>query len=171
MRLRIIIIFAIAMALIAIVSLSMANRASAPLPVGVIFTGQEPGPPYRAAGFDITNRDFVSVMLWEVEVQVQSNGVWNTISKQHAVISPCIQPGKTNVDFQPVIEPGDSKRIVVEWPEDKPWRIEIACAREAKGFSGLLEKSWIALKTHRKPDLTNRSWIATGSVQSDEVRR
>jgi hypothetical protein len=69
-----------------------------------------------------------------------------------------------------IVDPGETKRIVVEWPHEMPWRIELTCLREAKGVSGMIEKTWFAAKERRKPDLDTPTWFAFGPVLSSELR-
>lgn len=130
--------------------------------VSLTFKGQQTGTAYRAAGFDVTNTGRIAILLAAVRVQVWMDGKWIEWWKPHFI--------KTNASsFPSVLEPGEGKRISVEWPEDAPWRVELICHREAVGVSGVFVKARSVWERGTKILTTNRVWIASGSVLSSEI--
>jgi hypothetical protein len=132
----------------------------------VTFRGQEFGYPYLAAGFDVTNRDSISIAVANVQIQVWSNGFWAAHSTKYMDFVVPSKPGGYEL---PNFEPGETKRIFVEWPKDSRWRIKLTCGREVTGASRFVAKSWFAIRRRERPNLQGRMWIACGSLFSAEV--
>jgi len=124
----------------------------------VSFTGREPGLPYRAAGFYVKNRRHQAIFLQQVQVQIGADGGWKTISEGQIAVSPVLEAGASNINFSPFLEAGDHRKIVVEWPEDRPWRVCIAYAPERRGLSALTTKAWMAWRNRSMSHWRGRVW-------------
>ena len=150
----------------------------------VSFTGREPGLPYRAAGFYVTNCGPQAFSMYQVKIQSAGDGSWKTLSEKAPEISPVLEPGTpritnagrvTNrVNYSPHLEAGEHRKIVVEWPEDQPWRVCILYAPEKGGLDALLAKTRIAWRTRSMPRWDSRVFGGSGEIRqviSEEVTR
>jgi hypothetical protein len=144
-----------------------------PLPASptLAFTGREPGGTYRAAGFYITNRGPRSILLYQVHVEAVVEGAWKTLSEEPPEFSTCLEPGQSKLNFSPVLEPNDHRKIIVHWPEDCPWRVGVQYYKKRRGVNAVFAKCQVAWR-----DRTLKHWheeVLNGPYRltSEEVRR
>jgi hypothetical protein len=128
--------------------LVQSNRTSKQrIPLSVTFAGSEPGLPYRAAGFFVTNNADVPIGLPHFKVEVARDSGWLMLSSGPVLMLPDPGLGRTNITHFPKIQAGGYGKIAVEWPEERPCRVEICYTREAKGVEGVISRCKFAWKT------------------------
>lgn len=157
--------------LIAGVLLWPSNDSTVLVPPSVVFAGREFGPTYKSARFKITNSLSKSIFVREVQVQIATNGGWETVSKARMEASTSLDPGDPQPGYSPAIESGGHRRIVVAWPEEKPWRIQIIYSLERRGLAGLALRSQMAWQRRRLPSWSGRVWSGTNQVVSEAVAK
>ncbi len=144
-----------------------------PLPASptLAFTGREPGVAYRAAGFYITNRCPRSIFLQQVHVEAMVEGAWKTLSEEPVEFSPCLEPGQSKLNFSPVLEPKDHRKIIVHWPEDCPWRVAIQYYKYRRGVDALVGKCRFAWRNRTLKYWHGEALNGPHLLKSEEVRR
>lgn len=130
------------------------------------FTGREPGPPYRAAGFYLTNSGPRALILRHVQVQTRVDGSWKTVSETPE-FSPVLEPGSSNINFSPCLEAGERRKIVVEWPEVRPWRVSIQYGREQRGLDALIVRMQLAWRTRSMPQWRGRVFADSDQFEGE----
>jgi hypothetical protein len=145
--------------------------SSAPILPIVSFAGREPGLPIRSAGFYVTNSGHLAILLNLVQIQVAVDGGWKTLSEGQVQISRVLEAGTSQINISPLLESGDQRKIVVEWPEEPPWRVCITYSREEKGLKALTSKARFAWRTRSTSFLGARFWGRSEQVTSEEVAK
>jgi hypothetical protein len=150
----------------------ISSRSSTPTPPTVTFTGREPGPAYRAAGFYVTNTCGKAVLLHHVQVKVAVGEGWKTVSEKRAEFSPRVEAGiSAQVRYLPELEAGAHRKIVVEWPEEKPWRVTVIYYREQKGLGLVIANARLAWRTRSVSRWHGRLYAYPDQVTSEQVTR
>ena|ERR1041384_5793543 len=149
MRKRLVVLFLLAVVgSVTFAWLRMSSRQSAPSPLTISFSEREPGLSYRAAGFYVTNCGHRTVMLYKVQVQVAQEEGWKTLSDKQVTFSQVLEAGVSpQAMFSSELKVGEHRKIVVEWPEEKPWRLCLFYFREQKGLGSLTAKARYAWRT------------------------
>jgi hypothetical protein len=144
-----------------------------PLPSSptLAFTGREPGQPYRAAGFCITNRAASSILLWHVHVEAMVDGAWKTLSEEGPEFSCWLEAGQSKISFSPVLEPSERRKLVVHWPEDLPWRVTVEYSRKFHGVSAVVAKCQLVWRIRTLKRWQGGGWSRLYRVTSEEVKR
>jgi hypothetical protein len=146
-----------------------------PLPASptLAFTGRDPYPRYRAAGFYITNRAARSILLWHVHVEAMVDGAWKTLSEEGPEFSGALETGQPEfkLSFSPVMEPSERRKIVVHWPEDLPWRVAVEYSFKLHGVSAVVDKCKTAWRTRTLKYWQGGGWSQLYRVTSEQVRR
>jgi len=146
-------------------------------PPQVLFVGTEPGTgsSYLAAGFYITNSGRQAILLQQVQVQTAADGAWKTLSEMQPEFSRVLEPGATQTNLSPVLEAGERRKIVVQWPEERPWRVCVVYLREHKGIREIAVKARFAWRTRKMPWRSNmwsgRVFDGSDQVASEEVTK
>jgi hypothetical protein len=142
-------------------------------PPQVSFTGTEPGTgnSYLAAGFYITNSGRQAILLQQVQVQTAVDGVWTTLSEKQPEFSRVLEPGAKEINLLPFLEAGERRKMIVEWPDERPWRLCLIYAHERKGISALTAKSRFAWQTRSMRYWRGRVWGGADQVYSQEVMK
>jgi flagellar basal body-associated protein FliL len=152
--------------------LMLSSRQSAPSPPTVSFTGREPGPAFRAAGFYVTNSGRQAILLFKVQVQVAVKDRWKTVSEKQVEFSPKIEAGVSpSVHFSGILEVGEYRKMIVEWPEEKPWRVCILYFREKKGLDLLTARARLAWRTRSMAQWRGRVYDDSAQIISENVTR
>lgn len=138
--------------------------ASTGLPT-VSFAGLDPGL-VRRAGFRVTNSGPHSVLMHQVRIQSAVDGSWKTLSEKPPEFStlfdaPLLKDANgviTNMHIlhDTILAPGEHRRIVVDWPEDRPWRVCILFVPEMRGVDALLAKTQMAWQRRTMRHWTGR---------------
>jgi hypothetical protein len=112
------------------------------------------------AGFGVTNSGKDCILVAVFEVQYWGDGDWRTVSGSQLQVSDCTDSGKTNIIRFLVLEPGDYRKIGINWltPEAQQWRVCIHYWREAKGLRDLMNRGKQAWRNHRLPSWTGKTW-------------
>ena len=131
------------------------------------FTGREPGPPYRAAGFYLTNSGPQALILRQVQVQTRVADSWKTVSDTPPEFSSVLEPGSSNLNFSPCLEAGERRKIVVEWPEDRPWRVSIQYGQERRGLDALIVRMQLAWRTRSMPQWRGRVFAGSDQFEGE----
>jgi hypothetical protein len=158
MRKRFIGLILLAIAGATFIAWVVAPRSAAADRLTVSFTGREPGVLFQAAGFYVTNCGNGAILLQQVEVQTGEEASWKTVSRKPPEVQPESDPGSSLVNYTPHLEAGEHRKIVVEWPEDRPWRVCIFYAPERKGLDALAIKTRIAWLTRSLSHWRGRVW-------------
>ena len=156
MRKQIIVLASLIITGLAIFTWSIPQRSKGASRLTASFTGREPGPPYRAAGFYLMNSGPQALFLYHVQVQTRVDGTWKTVSVTAPKFSPVLEPGRSNINYSLYLEAGEHRKIVVEWPEDRPWRVSIQYGREQKGLVALIVRMQLAWRTLSMPHSRGR---------------
>ena len=82
-----------------------------------------------------------------------------------------LESGAARINFSPVLEAGEHRKIVVEWPEEQPWRVCLFYAPELEGLNALSAKGRIAWHTRRTFHWRSRVWDRFDGVTSKEVTK
>lgn len=162
MQRRVIILLSITLASLSIIAWLVAPRSNNTALLTVSFAGREPGLAYRAAGFYVTNCGPQALFLYQVQVQTNANGLWTTISANQPEFSPVLESGAARVKFSPYLEPGERQKIVVEWPEHRPWRVRILYSPEQQGLAALIERIRLLWRTRNSSLWVGRVWSNPG---------
>lgn len=132
--------------------------------VSIAFKDLNAGPPFGARGFDLTNSGPKSILLTRVWVRTWQNDGWTNSMVKFTTVLPL---GHTNIEaYNPIIEPGECRRVVAEWPTNVTWRVQLQYATEMS----LVSKADLALKVRDFSNLTNRSWHGLHYVLSSVIR-
>ena len=142
----------------------------------ISFAGIEPGRTYRAAGFYVTNCTHHAILMRRVQVEAADDGNWKTVSENNPDASRILEPGSSSFTLSPVLEAGEHRKIVVEWPEEPPWRVCLFYGQEQKGVKALMAKARLAWVAHPKEIWQvaywrTRVWGGAGQVTSREVTK
>lgn len=127
------------------------------IPPSVTYIGRTPGIGYPA-GFYLTNSEHGSILLMRVQVQILEAGDWRILTEKPVEISRSADHGKTNVNFSLVVEAGDYRKIAVDVPEERPWRICLSYSREANWLTDMLARGRTAWRTRRLPPWKAKIW-------------
>jgi hypothetical protein len=159
------------LALIVSIWSAMRTRPAVTASPAMIFSGREPGLPYRAAGFLITNSGGRAIELFRVRVCAFADGDWSVLSEKEPEVSPVVQPGATNVNFLPLLEPGEARMITVEWPEEKPWRAQVTYLVEQKGVKAVMARARVIWTTRSFAAWNGSVWDIGGQITSEAIAR
>ena len=165
--------FVLAAVLLAAAATCLVSILHEPFPGSptLAFTGREPGPAFRAAGFYITNRCPRSIFLWQVHVEAIVEGAWKTVAEEPLEFSPCLEPGQSKLNFSPVLEPKDHRKIIVHWPEDCPWRVAIQYYKYRRGVNALVAKCQWAWRNRTLKHWHDKVLNGPYVLMSEEVKR
>ncbi len=138
--------------------LGLASRSAVPYPPTLSFAGREPGLTYVAAGFYVTNCGRQAIMMRQVRVQTAGSGGWKTLSERPPQVSLVLEPGAAQINFSPVLEAGQHRKVVVQWPEEQPWRVCLIYAPELKGLKLLGARVRLAWRLRNTPSFRGSVW-------------
>jgi hypothetical protein len=82
-----------------------------------------------------------------------------------------LEAGSSQFSFSPVLETGEHRKIVVPWPEERPWRVCVFYVPEHKGLNALTAKARIAWRTRTMSYWRGKVWGGSERVVIKEVTK
>jgi hypothetical protein len=145
--------------------------SSAPDPPSAFFTGSEPGPSSRTAGFYVTNNSHQAILLLHTQVQKAVDSGWKTLTESEIEVSHELEAGASGVNFSQLLEAGEHRKILVEWPYGRPWRVCITYVRELRGLNAVILKGRTAWRTRSTSPLRQGRVFGSEQVITKEVAK
>jgi hypothetical protein len=112
-----------------------------------------PFPNLESLPFFVTNHQHHQVLLGRAEVQVVTNGSWQTVSKKETKL---FDHNKVEDDDWGMVEAEAYKVIWLDPPGCRRWRVCLTYLPEGHGLNGLLLRAQTAWVTHTTPTMRGR---------------